>query len=117
MAERATLTTTVIVSAIRPGNPPSLAFSARLPGAGGREKVLSQQVAVSDPMLFDRLQAEVEPGDAVEVTVATEWDDEHYTTSLVDFSVADGPVCEHDELPDSLPDTAQRLQRFGRRDR
>lgn len=78
-------TRTVRVLDLVQGDPPSLLLVERL-RVRGRSKRFTQQVRVPDEGLFQRLLAEVEKGDEIEATVVTEFDEEGYTTRLMDFS-------------------------------
>ncbi len=90
MPEPQVVTTTVTVTGLVPGEPPTVAWCKRLRGLGGREKVHTQWVKVPDPALFQRLQRDVRVGDEIVATVITDWHESGYTTYLADFSTAVG---------------------------
>jgi hypothetical protein len=85
MPEAQKVTTLVTVAGIMPGTPPVLAWSKRLQGAGGREKIHTQWVKILDPAIFERLQ-QVHVGDEIMATVVTDWHEGGYMTYLADFS-------------------------------
>lgn len=86
MTNQEVVTVRGTVTGLVPGSPPTLAFYQRLSVMGGKEKTFTQWLKVPDDDLFRRLQEQVRPGDEIEVTVTTDWDDEDYDTYLTDFT-------------------------------
>ena len=82
--EKTTLKGIVILLDILPG-----ATRAILTGEEtrfrGSKRLFTQKVPVLDAELFQRLQVEAQKGDPIEVTVVTEWRDDHSITYLSDF--------------------------------
>ena len=89
MSERDVVTTRVRVIGIVPADPPLLAFSQRLHGVHGGEKLSTQSVRI-DGVLLQRLQRDVNPGDELDVTLTIEWGSDDYATHLSDFSTLNG---------------------------
>jgi hypothetical protein len=87
-----TLTLRVCVSGLVETDTPQLAFSKRLSRKGGKEKIYTQMVTVTDPFLLARLREEVEPGDELDITVETDWSAEGVPTLLTGFSRVDAGI-------------------------
>ncbi len=87
-------TTTATVVAVTAGDPPSLTTIKRAVNPQGITRHITQKVAVRDDALFQRLCAEVSPGDEIRVTLVTDWSATDYMMSLVAFAkgTADAPA-------------------------
>ena len=84
----------VTISTLVEGEPARLAFYKVLTLKNGNKKHCSQVVQVTDTHLLQRLRDEVHPGDAIHVTIETNWSAKGMPTTLKDFYPA---------IPDSLP--------------
>jgi hypothetical protein len=87
--EREDTTTTVTLLGVLPGDPPRILTGERLYRDGQPGRLFQQMIPVPDTELFSRLTAQVNKGDAVTVTVTTEWYADGYKTYLSDFALSD----------------------------
>lgn len=111
MVEREIVNTIVTVRGIVADDPPLLSFEQRLKGLNGTEKLHSQWVAILDAALLRRLEHEVVPGDEIAVTLASDWTDDDYATSLLDFSLSPPADDRSVDLPASdAPPAAVRTE-------
>jgi hypothetical protein len=97
MKQRDTVTRTVQVLDILPGDPPQILTAERLRRNGKPGRLVQQLVPVPDSNLFARLAARVSKGDTITITVVTEWHGTQYQSSLSDFLLL-APVTT--ELPE-----------------
>ena len=67
------------------GDPPFIVIAERLHNRCGKERTFTQQVHVLDGCMFQRLQAEMQRGDELQVVVVTEFAAKGYTTHLAAF--------------------------------
>ena len=67
------------------GDPPFIVIAERLHNRCGKERTFTQQVYVLEECMFQRLQAEMQKGDELQVVVATEFAAKGYTTHLAAF--------------------------------
>lgn len=88
MNEPDILTVEVTVTGFVPGDPPLLAWHKRLHGVDGKQKVHAQWTPVLDSRLIERLQQQVQPGDPITITIATDSSKEGAPTRLTDFSAS-----------------------------
>ncbi len=88
MINRDVVTVKATVTGLRSGTPPMLCCYERLLVMGGKQKTFTRWLRVPDEELFHRLQDNVRPGDEIEITVTTDWDDNSYETYLTDFAPA-----------------------------
>jgi hypothetical protein len=65
--------TTVTLLGVLPGSPPRVLIGKSLSRGGKPGRLFQQMIPVPDIGLFDRLVAQVGTGDAITVTVTTEW--------------------------------------------
>ena len=75
------------------GDPPFIVIAERLHNRYGKERTFTQQVHVLDGCMFQRLQAEMQRGDELQVVIVTEFAAEGYTTHLVAFLRREGNPC------------------------
>lgn len=85
--EKEDVTSTVTVLGLLPGDPPRILIGKRLDRDGKPGRLFQQMVPVPDAKLFARLKAQVSTGDALTVTVTTEWRTDGYETYLSDFAL------------------------------
>jgi hypothetical protein len=85
MERRDTVTRTVQVLDILPGDPPQILTAERLRRNGRPGRLFQQLVPVPDNSLFARLTAQVSKGDTITITVVTEWRATDYRSYLCEF--------------------------------
>src|SRR5437764_15250562 len=85
MNRKDSVTRTVQVLDLLPGDPPQILTAERLRRNGKPGRLFQQLVPVPDAGLFARLTAQVSKGDTITVTVATEWRDAEYRSYLCEF--------------------------------
>jgi hypothetical protein len=93
MKRKDTVTRTVQVLDIVPGDPPQILTGERLSRGGKPGRQFQQMIPVRDADLFARFVAQVGKGSTVTVTVTTEWRTDGYETYLADFALP------HHEVP------------------
>ncbi len=98
MTDLESITTTVEVLDILPGEPPRILTGEWLHRNGKRVKLVQQLVLVRDPNVFARFTEQVRKGDTVQVTITTEWREESYDSDLADFDVVLPPASLNEEL-------------------
>ena len=70
---------------------------------GKRVKMFQQMVPVLDAALFERFTTQAHKGDSVQITVATEWREQEYTTYLMDFAtITQIPSETVEQMPESV---------------
>lgn len=80
-------TRTVKVTDFVQEHPRSVLLSEMVPGPGGRLRLFTQKVQVPDTDLWNKLNAEVEKGESIQVTIKTIWPDSGpYYTCLDSFT-------------------------------
>lgn len=80
-------TRTVKVTDFVQENPPSLLISETVAGPGGRARLFTQKIQVTNAGLWVRLTADVKKGDTISITVKTIWPDSgRYYTFLDSFT-------------------------------
>jgi hypothetical protein len=75
------------------GDPPFIVIAERLHNRCGKERTFTQQVHVLDGCMFQRLRAEMQKGDELQVVIVTEFAAEGYRTHLVAFHWREGHPC------------------------
>jgi hypothetical protein len=90
--EKEDVTTTVTLLGILPGDPPSILIGKRLSRGGKPGRLFQQMVPVPDTDLLSRLVAQAGNGDAIEVTVTTEWRADGYRSYLSAFALPVSPI-------------------------
>ena len=92
-----TLTLRVRYMGIAEGTPPQFAFTKLLTQPGGKHKIHSQYVPISDTTLLTRLKAEFEKGQEVEIVVETDWLQPGIPQTLRDIHAPDASMPVADE--------------------
>lgn len=87
MTDIETLTDEVEVIEIASGNPPTLLFRIATTN-GPWSRTFTKEVAVPDQPLFERLQREAKPGDMIEITITTDWDNLKAGSEMIGFTPA-----------------------------
>ena len=87
MTEKEDITTTVTLLGVLPGDPPSILIGKRLRRDGKPGRLFQQMVPVPDANLFAHLIAQTGTGDAITVTVTTEWHMDGYKAYLSAFDL------------------------------
>ena len=72
------------------GDPPFIVIAERLHNRCGKERTFTQQVHVLDEYMFERLQAQIQIGDKLQVVIVTEFAAKGYTTHLAAFRRREG---------------------------
>ena len=79
-------TAEVSVVTILSGSPPAIKVMYCAENSRGAARQFARQIPVLDANLFQRIQANVEVGDRIQVTTVNEWYDNGYQSYLADFA-------------------------------